>query len=274
MPSALDQIKELHRETTRGAKEGLAFRYFSRPLASTILYFIKDTGITPNQVTILSLLVGILGSIVHLAMLSWGGLILGGMLFMLAHVLDALDGQLARLKKAGSVVGMHFDFFIDEIKAYLMYLALGLRLLWQFGSPGTGHLPADTPLASPTWLLEQLPIAFSPELMFYWLLLGLLSLAIGLSCTQFFKRPEWKAAFPAATPALGIPSLPSRLLAGLERIGHFLVDYPSYIIPLCLLNRVDVYILAYTIVVASYAIRALLQMTIALWRVQPYGNRP
>jgi phosphatidylglycerophosphate synthase len=49
-----------------------------------------------------------------LVVLSWGGLLLGGALFLLAVVLVALDGQLARLKKEGSVVGMHFVFFFDE----------------------------------------------------------------------------------------------------------------------------------------------------------------
>ena len=34
MAGAFKKIKELHQQTTLGAKEGVAFRYFSRPLAS------------------------------------------------------------------------------------------------------------------------------------------------------------------------------------------------------------------------------------------------
>lgn len=271
MPTVFEQIKALHRETTAGAKEGLAFKYFSRPLASTILYFIRDTGITPNQVTILSLIVGIAGSAVHLSVLSWAGLLLGGALFMLAHVLDALDGQLARLKKAGSALGMHFDFFIDEIKAYLMYVALGLRLWWQTADSGAGLAPAGGPLRSPTWLLDPLTESLSPVWILYWLMLGLLALAIGLSCTQFFKRPEWRSRFPPREKGFRPATLRGRAVAAAERIGHFIVDYPSYIIPLCLLNRVDAYFLLYTLVVAAYASRALLSMAIALWRIDPYG---
>jgi hypothetical protein len=196
---------------------------------------------------------------------------LGGALFMLAHVLDALDGQLARLKKAGSVVGMHFDFFIDEIKAYLMYLALGLRLLWQGWSPQSGRLPSDASWASPTWLLDPITQELGPMWLVYWILAGLLALAIGLSCTQFFKRPEWKAAFPPRDIAEPATAQGSSIILWIEKVGHFIVDYPSYIIPLCLLNRVDVYIVLYTLVVLAYAGRAMLQMTIALWRVRPYG---
>ena len=99
---AWNDIRKLHRESTFGAKEGVAFRYFSRPLASLILYFIQNSRITPNQVTILSLLVGIAGSLVHSIVLTWTGLLIGGVLFMLAHMLDALDGQLAQ-PNAGTI---------------------------------------------------------------------------------------------------------------------------------------------------------------------------
>ena len=108
--SVWDEIKELHRRSTFGAKEGLAFKLFSRPLASFILYFIQNSRITPNQVTIISLIVGLIGSAVHIFDLTYRGLLVGGVLFMIAHMLDALDGQLARHRKAGSVIGMYFDF--------------------------------------------------------------------------------------------------------------------------------------------------------------------
>ena len=75
MPGAWESIKELHRTTTLGAKEGVAFRYFSRPLASFILYFIRNSRITPNQVTIASLLEGLVGALVHISFLSFWGLV-------------------------------------------------------------------------------------------------------------------------------------------------------------------------------------------------------
>ena len=73
MSQAWDEIKALHKQSTFGAKEGLAFKYFSRPLASLILYFIKNSRVTPNQITILSLIVGIAGSIVHMTIWTWWG---------------------------------------------------------------------------------------------------------------------------------------------------------------------------------------------------------
>ena len=271
MGKAWQEIKTLHAQSTFGAKEGFAFKYFSRPLASVILYLIKDSRWTPNQITILSLLVGVAGSLVHMTIWTWGGLVLGGALFMLAHVLDALDGQLARHRKAGSTVGMHFDFFIDEVKAYLMYVALGLRLYFQAAGAGAeGRLPfGDGDFASPTLLLDRITAATgwpTPWLLAL-VVIGLMGLALGISCTQFLKLQAWKEAFPTRGDAR-----PKGIIGAIERVGHFIVDYPSYIVPLCLLNRVDIYLILYTLVVCAYAARTLLQISARLWRVNPYSS--
>ena len=273
MSKAWDEIKALHKQSTFGAKEGLAFKYFSRPLASLILYFIKNSRVTPNQITILSLIVGIAGSIVHMTIWTWWGLLLGGALFMLAHVLDALDGQLARQRKAGSTIGMYFDFFIDEVKAYLMYIALAIRLFFQVADPSTtGDLPfGGASFATPTWLLDEVGAwtGWPAYWVMIWGLMGLLGLSLGISCTQFLKLKDWKEAFPP--PENSDPNAkPGGVIGLVERFGHFVVDYPSYIVPLCIINRVDVYLLLYTVVVCAYAARALLGISLRLWRVNPY----
>lgn len=273
MGKAWEEIKALHKQSTFGAKEGLAFKYFSRPLASVILYFIKDSRWTPNQITILSLIVGIAGSVVHMTMWSWAGLLLGGALFMLAHVLDALDGQLARHRKAGSTVGMYFDFFIDEVKAYLMYVALAVRLYYQALEGGVqGALPfGEGAWTTPTWLLDVITeaTAWPTEWIMILGIMGLMGLSLGISCTQFLKLDAWKEAFPPREGA-DPDAKPTGIVGQIERLGHFVVDYPSYIIPLCLLNRIDVYLLAYSLVVCAYACRALLGVSVKLWRINPY----
>lgn len=261
--SAWAEIREIHRRTTLGAKEGIAFRWFSRPLASVLLYLVKDTRLTPNQVTIFSLLVGAAGSLLHLTVLTYWGLVAGAVLFMLAHMLDALDGQLARLRRAGSEVGRHFDFFIDELKAYLVYMAIAGRLYRQALDPSHGDL------------LSPLVEAAGPAALLAAALVGLGSLATGISCTRFTKMPVWRQAFPPGSPAPGAPtgegSLQARLVALAERAGRLVVDYPSYILVLCLLDRVDVYFILYTLVVVTHAARALLGISLRLWRVDPYG---
>ncbi|MSR74823.1 MAG: CDP-alcohol phosphatidyltransferase family protein [Planctomycetes bacterium] len=266
---AWDEIKDLHKKSTAGAKEGIAFRWFSRPLASFILFHIQRSKWTPNQITILSLLVGMAGFLVHLFVLPWWGLMLGCALFMLAHVLDALDGQLARHRKAGSVIGMHFDFFIDALKAYMMYGALAVRLYQQVRHPGDGQGPWGGAYASPTFLLDGFVRDYGADSILLFTAFGMAMLATGIGCTEFMKKKEWKDLLPAASGGAGGFSL-----VGLaEKLGRFVVDYPSYILLLCLLNRVDAYFIAYTLVVAVYSARALFGITLRLWRINPYGNR-
>lgn len=257
------EIGELHRRTTLGAKEGLAFRFFSRPLASFILYFIRDGRITPNQVTIASLIVGVGGSVVHVLWLEWAGLLVGAGLFMIAHMLDALDGQLARLRKAGSVVGMYFDFFIDELKAYFVFIGIGIRLWRQ-----ERETDADS-LLDP---LVEAAGAAGPDLILLIGLAGITGLAIGISCTQFVKRKEWLEAFPA-TQSQRPPSGLARVVALVERAGRFVIDYPSYILLVCLVDHVEIYFAIYAAVCCVYALRALFQIARKLWLVDPYAAR-
>jgi phosphatidylglycerophosphate synthase len=257
MSSAWNEIKRLHRESTFGAKEGLAFRFFSRPLASTILYFIRDSRITPNQVTIVSLIVGLAGSAVQALWLSYSGLLVGAGLFMIAHMLDALDGQLARHRKAGSVIGMYFDFFIDELKAYFVFLAIAVRLYrLALAEESLGWIDP--------WVARE-----GPESILLAALAGIVGLAIGISCTQFVKRKEWLEAFPPIAGE-GSRGLLARLVALAETAGRFVIDYPSYILLVCLINHVEIYFVLYALVVCVYALRALGQISLKLWRINPY----
>lgn len=261
MASAWQEIKELHKASTFGAKEGVAFRYFSRPLASLILYFIQNGRITPNQVTILSLIVGLIGSGLHAFDLTYRGLILGGVFFMLAHMLDALDGQLARHRKAGSVVGMYFDFFIDELKAYFILISISIRLFRQ-SLEGQGDF----------LMLNHVVDYFGGSHfgILYVAIAGLCGLSIGISATQFVKRDEWKEAFPAGTGS-GKPSVIARVIGLIEKVGHFIVDYPSYILLLCIIDQIEIYFVVYSLTVCAYAVRAVSSIALKLWRINPYA---
>ena len=51
----------------------------------------------------------------------------------LSYVLDCVDGQLARLRGTSSPVGAHFDFLMDELKAFLLVGATAARLWGESG---------------------------------------------------------------------------------------------------------------------------------------------
>ncbi|MCK5004052.1 MAG: CDP-alcohol phosphatidyltransferase family protein [Candidatus Aminicenantes bacterium] len=98
-------------------------RYFTRPLASMIVKLIYNTGITPNQITVLSFILGILGAISY----SFGQyhfFIAGGILMQLSSIFDCADGMLARSKNICTRYGAYLDLFLDRIVDFFFFLGV------------------------------------------------------------------------------------------------------------------------------------------------------
>ena len=94
-------------------------RYFDTPFENVLVRRLAPTTITPNQVTLLTLVVA--GGVALLFLHGW--LRLGVVLALVVGVLDGVDGKLARLKLATSKLGEleHVgDFFYENA----WYLAL------------------------------------------------------------------------------------------------------------------------------------------------------
>lgn len=99
--------------------------YLYRPLAFVLVKAIYRTNITPNQVTVFSLFVGVLAGVAF-GFGSRAAVITGALLYALCIVLDCADGQLARLKKNGTRLGRILDGLIDYVVSVALYLGLGL----------------------------------------------------------------------------------------------------------------------------------------------------
>lgn len=235
---------------TRKPKDILWNRLVARPLAAVLLVPLARTRITPNQVTLLTLVVFAAGAALLALGRGWGALIGAAAVIELSYVLDCVDGQLARLQGTSSPVGAHLDFLMDELKAFLLVAATAVRLYLQGGR-------------EPLWLLEGLGV--------------LLVVATAISLTTFMRRPEYAQAtgtatshgagdygegFDAAAPAAARRSP----LWIVEAIGRFIVHYPSYILFVALANRIDLFLHAYGLMNAAYAARALLGIGVRLGR--------
>lgn len=117
-------------------------RWFSRPLARGVVWALAKTPITPNQVTGLACLVGI-GSGVALGLRDglWFAI-----LTAVFVVLDCCDGQLARLRGGGGLLGRAVDGIGDYITALAIHLGLmfwlaqlhgwALAVLWTCAAGG------------------------------------------------------------------------------------------------------------------------------------------
>ena len=106
-------------------------RYIQDPIAKQIVRFLKNTPITPNQVTYFSVLLGFASGYAF-SFASPASLILGGFLLEATLVLDCVDGQLARAKGTASEWGR----LIDGIAGYFAYLAVIWGLIIGFPQHG------------------------------------------------------------------------------------------------------------------------------------------
>jgi phosphatidylglycerophosphate synthase len=106
-------------------------RYIQNPIAKQIVRYLKNTPITPNQVTYFSVLVGFSSGFAF-SFSSQAALVLGGVLLEFTLVLDCVDGQLARAKGMASEWGR----LVDGVAGYFAYLAVIYGLIKGFPDHG------------------------------------------------------------------------------------------------------------------------------------------
>ena len=97
-------------------------RKFSRPIAK---FLAEHTRITPNQMSFLSFLVGLISGICF----SIGQAIAGGILAQTCSILDGVDGDLAVLTGKTSRFGGFFDSLLDRYADSAIILGLTLSAL-------------------------------------------------------------------------------------------------------------------------------------------------
>lgn len=100
---------------------------FFRPISFVFVKIIYNTSITPNQISVLSMLTGIAAGIA-IAFGNYTFFIAGGFLLMISNVLDCADGQLARLKQNGTKIGRIIDGFIDYVTGFSFFAGAGVGL--------------------------------------------------------------------------------------------------------------------------------------------------
>jgi hypothetical protein len=240
----LGQIAEIY----RGSKKQKDINWFTewvcRPPAAVVVYLLRGTPITPNQVTFLSVLVAAGACAIWIAVPGWAGAGIGAAVFELSFVLDCADGQLARLRAKTSVVGHLLDFLMDEIKAFLVFGAVAARL----------------------WIETR------DDLYLLAGLGGLAALASGISITSFTRRPEYGAKPPTAE---GQPherrargGAAGAAIGAFEFAARQVVHYPQYIWACAAVDRMDVYFWAYGGVSALYLGYMFLGILVRLGRFE------
>jgi hypothetical protein len=101
--------------------------YLVRPLAWIFVRLIYRTPITPNQVTVLAILIG-LGAAVLYRLSPNGSTALAGLCLFLKDVVDSADGQLARVKELSSRAGRFLDSIGDFVVNLAVFAAITMAL--------------------------------------------------------------------------------------------------------------------------------------------------
>tara|TARA_B100001093_G_scaffold495956_1_gene541050 strand:- start:3199 stop:3978 length:780 start_codon:yes stop_codon:yes gene_type:complete len=93
---------------------------YGRPIAKVIANLLKNSSITPIQVTISFIISGFFGIFYILKGYYW----IAAFFLILKSVLDAADGELARLKQKPSYTGRYFDSIADIILNGLIFISV------------------------------------------------------------------------------------------------------------------------------------------------------
>ncbi len=96
-----------------------------RPISFQFVRLIYNTNITPNQISTVALIFGVLAGVFYTFSTELM-FIFAAISFFICNVLDCADGQLARLKKNGTRIGRVVDGLIDYITAISTFIGIAI----------------------------------------------------------------------------------------------------------------------------------------------------
>lgn len=127
-----DKLTQLWATKTRDDEWWSSF--VTSPLAIVANYgAVEVPWITPNRITAASFLVAVVAT---LAIVVGGSayFIAAAVLIHLSHILDCMDGQMARYRKVSSPIGSYYDRLTDQIQVSLWFGAVGFAAYVQTDS--------------------------------------------------------------------------------------------------------------------------------------------
>ena len=123
----MESIKELREIAAKSKTSHYAPRHdvVVRRISIYFTWLILHTPLSANQVTVLQIIVGVIGSFLLIpASYTWN--LLGILLLQFGYILDCCDGEVARYRKQSSVGGVFLDLIGHEIVIPFMYFGLAL----------------------------------------------------------------------------------------------------------------------------------------------------
>lgn len=99
-----------------------------RPIAHIVVKIIYRTSLTPNQISLLSVISCFIAAVLYAYATPWSWLVAACFYFFYC-VLDCVDGQIARLKGTGTKTGRIIDGVADYVSHVLLYIGLIIAMV-------------------------------------------------------------------------------------------------------------------------------------------------
>ena len=120
-------LEEYRRSLKMPEAEEVLDLVFYRPFGYLFVKGVYRFPITPNQVTFLSLIAGLVAAS-FLSIGTASALLMSALWYAGANILDCSDGQLARLQKSGTLLGRVVDGIADYISSIAIFLGVAFGL--------------------------------------------------------------------------------------------------------------------------------------------------
>ncbi len=241
----LGEIRRIYQRSLKPA-DSLFNLFFARPVAAPFVMFFARTRVTPNQITFVSFGIMLAAAVLIALVPGWLGLLLGVAAVELSYIFDCVDGQLARVTGRTSPVGGELDFLMDELKAFALVGALGLRWYWHDGGG-----------------VSALYLAGGTLIVIGW----------ALCLTKFVRSPEYAEATGTVRQGHGQAAGEARQRKGalwpVKMAARFISQYPACLPIFAAVDRLDVFLWAYGAVHVLYVVQTALMLVLKLGRFAP-----
>lgn len=131
--SAQNAERALWNSLTSSA-DGLVDKVFNRPCGRPLSRLLVHTPVSPNAVSIASILIGILSAI-FLAVGEYGAAVLGALLFQISAIVDCVDGDIARAVFKESPLGKWLDLAGDQVVHISVFAGIAWGVVHSGESP-------------------------------------------------------------------------------------------------------------------------------------------
>jgi len=127
-PESVDETKFQRLWKTKNKDDEWWSSFVTAPIGILLNVIVVDWSIlNPNRLTTLSFISALLGA-AYILPFSYQNFVAAAILIQLSHVLDCMDGQMARYRGISSPAGSFYDKIADFIKIFIFFAAVSFAV--------------------------------------------------------------------------------------------------------------------------------------------------